>query len=45
MGKLDQRIAVVTGAASGIGAGIAIAFAREGVVLVTNDDVFLLARS
>lgn len=37
MGKLDQRIAVVTGAASGIGAGIAIAFAREGAHIVVVD--------
>jgi 3-oxoacyl-[acyl-carrier protein] reductase len=37
VGKLDQRIAVVTGAASGIGAGIAIAFAREGAHIVVAD--------
>ncbi|MCU1440122.1 MAG: 3-oxoacyl-[acyl-carrier protein] reductase [Rhodoglobus sp.] len=37
MGKLDGRIAVVTGAASGIGKGIAIAFAREGADIVVAD--------
>jgi NAD(P)-dependent dehydrogenase (short-subunit alcohol dehydrogenase family) len=37
MGKLEGRIAVVTGAASGIGKGIAIAFAREGADIVVAD--------
>lgn len=37
MGKLDDRIAVITGAASGIGAGIAVAFAREGADVVVAD--------
>jgi 3-oxoacyl-[acyl-carrier protein] reductase len=37
MGKLDGRVAVITGAASGIGAGIAIAFAREGADVVVAD--------
>jgi 3-oxoacyl-[acyl-carrier protein] reductase len=35
--KLEGRIAVVTGAASGIGAGIAVAFAREGADIVVAD--------
>ena len=39
MSKLDGRIAVVTGAASGIGKGIAIAFAREGANIVVADRV------
>jgi 3-oxoacyl-[acyl-carrier protein] reductase len=37
MGKLDDRVAVVTGAASGIGAGIAVAFAREDANVVVAD--------
>ena len=39
MNRLKGRIAVVTGAASGIGKGIAIAFAREGANLVIADKV------
>ena len=39
MSKLEGRIAVVTGAASGIGRGIAIAFAREGADVVVVDQV------
>ncbi len=39
MGRLSGRTAVVTGASSGIGAGIAVAFAREGA------DVALVDRS
>jgi 3-oxoacyl-[acyl-carrier protein] reductase len=39
MSRLKGRIAVVTGAASGIGKGIAIAFAREGANLVVADQV------
>jgi NAD(P)-dependent dehydrogenase (short-subunit alcohol dehydrogenase family) len=37
MRRLENRIAVVTGAASGIGKGIAIAFAREGASIVVAD--------
>src|ERR1700676_3086618 len=39
MRVLEGRIAVVTGAASGIGKGIAIAFAREGANVVVADKV------
>jgi NAD(P)-dependent dehydrogenase (short-subunit alcohol dehydrogenase family) len=37
MSKLEGRVAVVTGAASGIGKAIAIAFAREGASIVVAD--------
>ena len=39
MNKLEGRIAVVTGAASGIGRGIAVAFAQEGADIVVADMV------
>lgn len=39
IGKLEDRIAIVTGAASGIGAGIAAAFAAEGAELALVDKV------
>lgn len=37
MTRLDGRIALVTGAASGIGAGIAVAFAQKGANVVVAD--------
>jgi glucose 1-dehydrogenase len=36
MGQLDQKIAVITGADSGIGRGIALQFAAEGATVVIN---------
>jgi len=39
MRKLEGRIAVITGAASGIGKGIAITFASEGANIVIADQV------
>jgi 3-oxoacyl-[acyl-carrier protein] reductase len=37
MGKLEGKVAVITGAASGIGQGIAAAFAREGADVAVAD--------
>ena len=36
MGKLDDKIALITGSSSGIGKAVALAFAREGTHLVLN---------
>lgn len=35
--RLEGRVAIVTGAASGIGRGIALRFAREGAAVVVSD--------
>src|SRR5690606_12888570 len=37
MGKLDSKIAIVTGAASGLGKAIALLFAREGAEIAIID--------
>ena len=37
MSRLDGRVALVTGAARGLGAGIALSLAREGASVVVND--------
>ncbi|MGA8057094.1 MAG: SDR family NAD(P)-dependent oxidoreductase, partial [Candidatus Binataceae bacterium] len=36
MGKLQEKGALITGSSSGIGRGIAIAFAREGARVIVN---------
>jgi len=36
MGKLEKKRAVVTGSSSGIGAGVALAFAKEGADVIIN---------
>ena len=36
MGKLDNKIALVTGSSSGIGKTVALAFAEQGADLVLN---------
>jgi glucose 1-dehydrogenase/3-oxoacyl-[acyl-carrier protein] reductase len=37
VGRLQDRVAVITGAAHGIGRGIALAYAKEGARIVVND--------
>ncbi len=37
MGKLDGKVAIVTGSGQGVGRGIAIGLAREGAKVITNN--------
>ncbi len=43
--RLSDKVAIVTGSASGIGRGIALKFAEQGAKVVTNDLSFMAAES
>lgn len=37
MGKLDNKVAIITGGASGIGEGMVDLFAQEGAIVIAAD--------